>query len=337
MISPPAILLTDVAGYIPPGRECNLSKLEQFATDETFLREKIGSLRVARKAADQETSDLCVLAFERLAAKCGVRADEIDCLAVCTQNPDAHGIPHTAAVVHGKLGARDDCAAFDLSLGCSGFVYGLSLLPSFMAANGLRTGVLLTCDPYSKIVNPADKNTALLFGDAAAATLLRAAGPGVSGWAGVRFKFGTHGRSGDALHNRLPGRQLAMDGRAVFNFSATVVPKQIRALLADAGLSPDEIDLFLFHQGSKFIVDTLRKRLGLPEAKVPLRLDDLGNTVSSSIPLLLEEHLARPGLRRLLLSGFGVGLSWASGLLERVDAPAVAVDSTIPSPDKTEP
>jgi 3-oxoacyl-[acyl-carrier-protein] synthase-3 len=186
-----------------------------------------------------------------------------------------------------------------------------------MEANGFRTGLLLTCDPYSKILAPGDRNTALLFGDAAVATLLQA-DPASGGWLPTKFKFGTDGRSGRALHN--DAGTLTMEGRAVFNFSATAVPEQIKALLREAELTSAEIDLFLFHQGSKFIVDTLRKRLELPVEKVPLRLTEQGNTVSSSIPLLLEEQLARRDISRVVISGFGVGLSWASGLLERVPA-----------------
>jgi 3-oxoacyl-[acyl-carrier-protein] synthase-3 len=311
------ILLTDIAGFVPPGRVDNLPRLAELDTDEDFLRTKIGTTRVARMDAGTETSQLCAAAFASLAEKSGISARDLDCLVVVTQNPDGHGIPHTSAVVHEKIGARDDCAAFDLSLGCSGFVYALSVVEAFMRANGFRTGTILTCDPYSKILEPGDRNTALLFGDAAAATLLRASGPGVRGWKPSRFAFATCGASAEALHNR-DGR-LSMDGRAVFNFSATVVPDQIRALVAAAGLTFADIDLFVFHQGSKFIVDTLRKRLDLPEAKVPVALEDLGNTVSSSIPLALAPHLHRTDLRRILLSGFGVGLSWASGLLERVE------------------
>ena len=166
------------------------------------------------------------------------------------------------------------------------------------------------------MVDPANRNTALLFGDAAAATLLRA--DVAAGWKLGRFRFATRGTGHEALHNR--SGSLEMDGRGIFNFSATVVPDQIKAVVADAGLTFDDIDLFLFHQGSKFIVDTLAKRLGLPPSKVPLALEDLGNTVSSSIPLAFAPHLHRPDLRRVLVSGFGGGLSWATGLLERAES-----------------
>jgi 3-oxoacyl-[acyl-carrier-protein] synthase-3 len=306
------ILLTDIAGYVPPDRIDNLTRLAELETDEEFLRTKIGTTSVAR-AAGASTSELCVRAFERLAETSGITAQDLDLIVVVTQNPDGNGIPHTSGILHGRLGGRDDCAAFDLSLACSGFVYGLSLVESFMRTHALRTAVLFTCDPYSATVDAADRNTALLFGDAAAATLLRA--DARSGWKLGQFRFATRGSAHEAIHNR-SGR-LEMDGRGVFNFSATAVPEQIRALVADAGVTFEDIDLFLFHQGSKFIVDTLTKRLGLPPEKVPMTLADVGNTISSSIPLAFADHLHRPELRRVLISGFGGGLSWATGLLER--------------------
>lgn len=255
---------------------------------------------------------MCVRAFEGLDR----RPDAVDCLVVCTQNPDGSGLPHTSAVVHGKLGLPAQCACFDVSLGCSGYVYGLSIVQSFMQQNRLARGLLFTADPYSKIIDPKDKNTALLFGDAATVTLLDAAEqPGR--WRMGPFRFATRGKDGAALENR--AGTLAMNGRAVFNFSATEVPPQVSALLADAGLKAEDVDLFLFHQGSRFIVDQLAKRLDLPAAKVPVNLAEQGNTVSSSLPLLLQEHLGDSRLRRILLSGFGVGLSWASCLLTRAE------------------
>jgi 3-oxoacyl-[acyl-carrier-protein] synthase-3 len=311
------VLLTDIAGYIPAGRIDNLTRLTELETNEEFLRTKIGTTSVARKADTEETSDLCVRAFERLASQSGIAAADLDCIALVTQNPDGAGIPHTSAVVHGKLGAREDCAVFDLSLACSGFVYGLSLMQSFMEAQRFNTGVLFTCDPYSKVIDPNDRNTALLFGDAATATLLRASRPGLSGWKPGPFRFATRGSGGEAIQN--PNRLLSMDGRAVFNFSATALPEQIRAVAKDANLEFSDIDLFVFHQGSKFIVDTLTKRLGLPAARVPLAIENVGNTISSSIPLAFAPYIADRALRNVLISGFGGGLSWATGLLTRVD------------------
>lgn len=308
------IRIAAIGSYIPSGRESNHAKKEKFGLDHDFIVKKLGVEEVSRKASDEETSDLCVKAFADLEARLGQRIEAVDCLVVCTQNPDGAGLPHTSAIVHGKLGLPQVCACFDISLGCSGYVYSLSIMKSFMRDNGLSCGLLFTADPYSKIINPDDKSTVLLFGDAATATLLSDNSSG--GWAPGPFLFGTRGKDGGALANR--DGVLHMNGQAVFNFSATEVPLQVKALLKNAEFSPEDIDLFLFHQGSKYIVDTLAKRLSLPAAKVPLNLSGQGNTISSSLPLLLQDRLGDIHLRRILLSGFGVGLSWASCLLARV-------------------
>lgn len=302
-----------IGSYIPAGRESNYAKKVQFDIDDEFIRDKLGVEEVSRKGDAEETSDMCVKAYADLEVRLGRRIEAVDCLIVCTQNPDGDGLPHTSAIVHGKLGLPSECACFDLALGCSGYVYGLSVIKSFMRDNGMSSGLLFTADPYSKIIDPQDKNTVLLFGDAATVTLLREEERG--GWVPGPFRFGTCGKDGGALENR--SGTLHMNGRAVFNFSATAVPLQVTALLKDTDLAPADIDLFLFHQGSKFIVDQLAKRLGLPSNKVPLNLASQGNTVSSSLPLLLQTRLDDPQLNRLLLSGFGVGLSWASCLLAR--------------------
>lgn len=302
-----------IASYVPSDRISNFDRRDEFDLTEDFIVTKLGVEAVSRKAPEEETSTLCLKAFAALKEKVEFAPADVDCLIVCTQNPDGHGIPHTAAVVHGAIGAGDACAAFDISLGCSGYVYSLSIAKSFMEANGLKQGLVFTADPYSKILDPDDRNTVLLFGDGATVTLLQADADAL--WVPRRFLFATRGGEGAALHNN-SGR-LEMNGRAVFNFSATEVPPQVRALLGLCGLAPGDVDRYLFHQGSRYIVDTLARRLGLPADKVPCNLAAQGNTVSSSIPLLFEGVMTDPSVRRVLMAGFGVGLSWASCILER--------------------
>jgi len=306
-----------ISSYIPERYESNFDKKNQFEIDDDFIINKLGVLRVSRKLADEETSDMCVKAFHALRAKTSVSPAEIDCVIVCTQNPDAHGLPHTSAIVHGKLGGREDCASFDISLGCSGYVYGLSIAKSFLESNGFKKGLLFTADPYSKIINPSDKNTALLFGDAASVTLLSESTVDDVSWFPVKFLFGSLGKNGNALQNF--NGYLEMNGRAIFNFSAVSIPVQIKELLKSVGIIINEVDLFLFHQGSKYIIDTLQRRMNLPPEKVPCNLPRQGNTVSSSIPMLLENYLERENLNKIVLSGFGVGLSWASCLIQRIN------------------
>lgn len=299
-----------IASYLPNGRTSNLALMEQFDVDESFLASKIGVLERAHKDDSEETSDMALKALENLLTQTNLAREDIQVLIVVTQNPDTN-LPHVSGLVHGKAKLTADCAAFDISLGCSGYVYGLSIIKSFMDVNGLTCGVLITCDPYSKIIDQSDKSTALLFGDAATATLMgkepvMACGP---------FLFGTQGDLIGSLECR--NGTLQMNGREVFNFAATVVPKHIEKLLVKADIQKEDIDCYLFHQGSRYIVETLAKRLGLDHSKVRFGIEQIGNTVSSSIPLLLEHELKNKLSNKILLCGFGVGLSWASCICER--------------------
>lgn len=295
--------------YIPAGRIDNRQRIMQFGVDEAFLEDKTGMLRLAVRTQNEETSDLCCEAFSDLQNKSRLGANEVECIIVCTQNPDGRGLPHTSAIVHAKLGLPETCAAFDISLGCSGFVYGLSIIQGFMQANGFRKGVLFTADPYSKIIDERDRNTSLLFGDAATATLISDAPV----WRTGKFLFGSRGGESASIQIGRSSGKLSMNGRAVFSFSATVVPKNIIAMLAANHLAIEDIDCFAMHQGSRYLIDTIKKKLGVAEEKVPFVAADYGNTVSSSIPLLL--NVIQPDFRCAVIAGFGVGLSWASTVL----------------------
>jgi 3-oxoacyl-[acyl-carrier-protein] synthase-3 len=303
--------IENIGSYIPPSRISNYERREKFSIDAQFIEEKIGVKSVSRKGEEEETSDMCLTAFSDLVDRSGLQPAEVEALVVVTQNPD-HPIPHTSAIVHGRLGLPETCACFDVSLGCSGFVYGLSVITSFMAANGMKKGVLITADPYSKVVNPEDKNTALLFGDAAAATLISETPRLVPG----QFTFGTLGSEYDKLIAK--DGELYMNGRAVFNFAAKTIPPDIEKMVARNGVSLADIDRFLFHQGSKIIVETIARKLDAPLSRVPYAICDFGNSCASTIPLLIQTELDNPEVKLLAMSGFGVGLSWASGLLRRV-------------------
>ncbi|MEQ8228966.1 MAG: ketoacyl-ACP synthase III [Rhodospirillales bacterium] len=311
------ITVRAIASYVPEGFENNYDQAGRFGLDRDFIAEKIGVERVSRRAKGEETSDMCVRAFEALQAKTGLTTEGIDFLMVVTQNPDGAGLPQSSAVLHNKLDLSSDCASFDLSLACSGYVYGLSVATSFMETNGLKNGLLFTCDPYSKIINPQDKGTALLFGDAATVThLTEGAGPN-GAWRPHDFKFSTYGRHMNDV--KVTDGHLDMDGVAIVMFTAGTVPGVVHKVLTDAGLTMEDIDLFLFHQGSKFIIDSLSKRLGAPREKVPMHIAQQGNTVSSSIPLMFETYMDDKAHNRLLLNGCGVGLSMGTCLITRID------------------
>jgi 3-oxoacyl-[acyl-carrier-protein] synthase-3 len=301
--------INEIGFYIPNNYISNLEQISKFELDETFLKQKIGTNKLARKFIEQQTSDLCVKAFEDLENKVKINRESIDCLVLVTQNPDGDGLPHTSAIIHAKLNLSVNCAVFDISLGCSGYVYAISIIKSFMESNDLKNGLLFTCDPYSKIIDNNDKNTSMLFGDAATVTLFN----NKPNYFLDKFVFATSGIEANSLicNNGI----LSMNGRSVFNFCATEVPKQIKQLI-DNHNDSKEADIYLLHQGSKFIIDTIARKLNLDSYKVPCNIDGVGNTVSSSIPLLLKNYLHSSTLNTIILSGFGVGLSWASCILK---------------------
>ena len=303
-----------IANYVPTTRANNFALAEEFGLDADFVESKIGVVERAIKDTNEETSDMAVKALSALQDETGLGLDEIEVLVVVTQNPDFN-IPHVSGLVHGKMGLSENCATFDISLGCSGYVYGLNILLSFMEANGFTKGVLITADPYTKIIDPGDKNTVLLFGDAACATLI---GPKPV-YTCDGFAFGSRGDLKRALI--CEDGVLEMNGRDVFNFAATAVPKVVAKTFAKTGLHKEDIDAFLFHQGSRYILDALTKRMKLDPGVVIKGMSHTGNTVSSSIPLLLEEEMAGKARDRLLLCGFGVGLSYASCVCTRKEYP----------------
>ncbi|QJD99018.1 ketoacyl-ACP synthase III [Massilia forsythiae] len=300
-------------------------------------------IRARRLAAPGETAaDLAAAAAERLFAQGVVARAEIDFILLCTQAPD-YLLPTTACVLQERLGIARSAGALDFNLGCSGFVVGLSLAKGLVESGAARRVLLLTADTYSKYIHAQDRSVRTLFGDGAAATVVGAADAAApDGQAIGPFVFGTDGRgahdlivaTGGARHARdaasgvaqldangnLRSRDdLYMNGAEVFAFSLREVPKAIDALLDKAGLAKDDIDYFVLHQANRFMLDALRKKIGVAPEKLPIHMEDVGNTVSSTIPLTLIRMRAagqlRPGAR-LMLVGFGVGYSWAATILQ---------------------
>ncbi len=300
--------------------------------DENFIRQKVG-LESRYILGPEETGvSLSTKACERLFAKFPELRDEIDLLVCVTQTPDRR-LPQNSAAISGALELSNSTASFDISLGCSGYVYALSIVEGFLSATGLKNAVLVTCDPYSRIMDPADKATNCVFGDAATATWV--CQEGVGGRI-IATDFGTDGTGGDAitvpaggaaapmvsvLGLALPETEdlgLKMNGRAVFNFVNTRIPRSIRACLEKASLQNEDIDWFALHQGSTYMLEAMAKRAEIPLDRLCANIKLYGNTVSSSVPLLLYDLQESNYLRgkRVLVSGFGVGLSWATAVLE---------------------
>ncbi|WP_028694550.1 ketoacyl-ACP synthase III [Pseudomonas cremoricolorata] len=309
--------IKSIASYVPAQGVDNYAQGARFEKNEDFILGKIGSAFLPRKDAAQETSDLAVEAARALFVNNpSLDPRSIDALIVVTQNGDEEGLPHTSAIVQDKLGLSTSVAAFDVSLGCSGYVYGLYAIKGFMEAAGLKNGLLITADPYSKIVDPNDRNTTMLFGDAATATWMAEG----ADWQLGQARFGTDGAG--AAHLKVSDGTFFMNGRQVFNFALLKVPAHLRELLEASDLQSSDIDAFCIHQGSAAIVDAVARRFEEeldekhPEKFVKDMLET-GNTVSSSIPLLLEKHMFGGTWRRVAISGFGVGLSWGSAILQR--------------------
>lgn len=307
------ITINAISNYIPQQSVDINARAADVGIEQDFINNKLGIENLPIKSQQQETSDLGVEAVKSLLESSNLNIEDIDCLIVCTQNPDEYGLPHTSAIIHDKLGLHKQIACFDISLGCSGYIYGLKVAQGMMLANDYNNAILVTADPYSKIINAQDRNTSLLFGDAASATWLGREGS----WELGKALLNTDGSGHRNIINI--DQKLHMDGRQVFNFALTHAPKQIIDLLELAGYDIDHIDRFYLHQGSKYIVDSIRKRMKLAEEKVPANINQTGNTVSSSIPLLLEQDLDNPDLKNIILCGFGVGLSWGTILLHRAD------------------
>ena len=291
----------------------------RFEFKPDFLEVKLGIDRRYRARWGDTTSDMCAAAVDQLLTEAGEGPEAIDALIVVTLNPD-YIMPHTAALVQQKCGLAKRVASFDVALGCSGYVYGLSLADSMMRSDGFSRVVLVTAVNFSRITDPNSRATVPIFGDAATATLLTTDNPRY--FLG-RCTYGTDGSMAEAIIVRGSGTAgegdglLEMDGRGVFNFMMREVPPDVERCLELNGLEKDDVTLWVFHQASKYMVETLAGRLGIPPERVILDLQDGGNTSSCTIPLTLRRRvLDSENLPEIIgLSGFGVGASWASSFL----------------------
>lgn len=328
-----------IASYIP---KKILSNDELAAIYSGWSSEKIlakTGIRERRIAAEDETAaDMATQAARNLFEHGNFFPSDIDFIIFCTQAPD-YILPTSACIIQHALGIPKSAGAIDINLGCSGFVYALSLANGLIASAAARTVLVLTADTYSKFIHPLDKSVRTLFGDGATAALVgiaesdaRSLGPFVFGTDGSGAKHlmvetggsrvarsaETSEETEDASGNVRSRDNLFMDGSAVMAFTLKEVPRAVLALLERTGLSHDDVDYFVLHQANRFMLDALRKKLGVPEEKLPIRMELVGNTVSSTIPLVLAEMLDNNELagKRIMLVGFGVGLSWAACMIQ---------------------
>lgn len=302
-----------ISSYIPEQRINNFEQADALGETEEFITRKIGAHELPCMPEGMETSDMAVAAVRKLSQEHGLPLDDLEAVILVTQNGDGEGLPHTAAIVQSKLELKGRIAAFDISLGCSGYVYGLSVVKGLMEQVGIKNAVLVTADPYSKVVDRQDRVTTLLFGDAATATWLTED----SIWKFGKPILDTDGSGAENLI--VNGQKLHMNGRQVFNFASKQVPKQIKEFLRENELEPTEVDVYCLHQGSASIVEAVARRFPDVSDRFLSDIRQTGNTVSSSIPLLLEQLLEKSNVNKVIISGFGVGLSWATNLIYRED------------------
>lgn len=273
---------------------------------------------------DQTTADLCYVAAERLIEQLGWERGSVDALIFVSQTPD-YILPATACVLQSRLGLPTTVAAFDVNLGCSGYVYGLWLASS-LVRGGCRRVILLAGDTISRIVDPEDRGTVMLFGDAGSATAIEAestASPGFyslgSDGSGAEYLKIACGNRSLSRNDKAASDTLYMEGSEIFNFTVSRIPELISATLEAEIKKTEDIDYYIFHQANTFIIKYIAKKLNVDMSRVPVNIGQFGNTSSASIPLVMTSMLAEPLIQkptRLMLTGFGVGYSWAAAALE---------------------
>ena len=323
-----------------PARSLTNEELKAQYPDWDFdrLEKRTGVFRRYIADPGETALDLAVRASETLLGDGSFKPEEIDAVIFCTQTPD-YVMPPNACLLHGRLGLKPTALAFDITLACSGYIYGLQLGASLIRSGAASRVLLATADTYSRFIHDGDRATRCLFGDGGAVTILSASdnGRGIRdircGTAGTHFdKFmiqaggmrcprseATARETVDRSGNVRTLEHIQMDGLGVLSFFNATIPPAVRELLAQNGCSTDAVDLFVFHQASQIALDSLTNALRIPREKMVYDLADTGNLVSASIPVALsrafESGRARAG-QLALLCGFGVGLSWGAALVD---------------------
>jgi 3-oxoacyl-[acyl-carrier-protein] synthase-3 len=331
--------LSAIEYYLPErtvSTEGLAAEFPEWSVDKIDAKTGIQERHIA--APDECASDMAVAAARKLFDSGACLSGQIDYILLCTQSPD-YFLPTTACLIQDRLGIPKTAGALDFNLGCSGYIYGLGLAQGLIASGQAGKILLLTAETYSKYLNPRDRSVRTIFGDAAAATLVSAVdsphpliGP---------FVYGTDGSGGpnlivpaggarcprtaetavaaqEAGGNARSGNDVFMNGAEIFNFTIDVIPQTVDDLLRKAELGLEDVDLFVFHQANRYMLEHLRKRLRIPQEKFQTTMSHCGNTVSSTIPIALK-HAARerslPKGARVMLVGFGVGYSWGATLV----------------------
>lgn len=293
-------------------------------TNDEWIRTRtgIGERRIA--STESGTSHMAAEAAREALQQAGILAEDLDIIILATSTPDSC-FPSGACEVQAAIGAKK-AVAFDISAACSGFIFALNTVHSFFQAGIYKTGLVIGADTLSKIIDWQDRGTCVLFGDGAGAAVVRAEESGI-----LHMTMGSDGSKGSALaciarttDNFLTGKEpelgyMTMDGQEVFKFAVKTVPEAIKTVLSESGTHIDEIKYFVLHQANYRIFESIAKRLKIPMEKFPTNLERFGNTSGATIPILLDEMNREGKLERgdkIVLAGFGAGLTWGATLLE---------------------
>jgi 3-oxoacyl-[acyl-carrier-protein] synthase-3 len=310
-----AVSITGLGSQVPERVMTNDELSTMMDTSDEWIVSRTG-IRERRIAAEGETlSDLALPAVREALEDAGLKGSELDLVIVATVTPDM-AFPATAAIIADEIGAHD-AGAYDLSAGCTGFMYGVAQAYGMLAGGLAQRALVVGGDVLSKILDWTDRRTAVLFGDGAGAVVMERVGSG--GFLG--FELGADGSGGRELF--LPaGGKVQMNGREVFKFATRVLVSSGEAVLAECGRTVDEVDVYVPHQANVRIIDYATQKLGIPDDRVVIDVDRYGNTSSGSIPLALADAKADGRLaagRLVLMTGMGAGLTWGSGLIEWTD------------------
>ena len=317
--------ISEIETYFPEKKVTNEDLQKEFpewSPEKIF--NKVGVKQRYTASAEETVLELAVKASEKLLKK--IDKNEIDFILFCTQSPDYH-LPTTACILQDRLGLRKNIGALDFNLGCSGFVYGLSIAKGLIATGVAQNILLVTAETYTKYLRKSDKSNRTIFGDGAVATLIQ------KDEAKENFQFilGTDGSGYDNLivrngggRNRInkedeAGNCLYMNGQNIFIFTVEKIPVLVKEILEKNNLTENDVDYYVFHQANAHILRKQREILEIPEEKFYINLEKYGNTVSSTIPIALKDALETGKVKRgqkIMLIGFGVGLSWGATIVE---------------------
>jgi len=326
--------------YHLPERQLTNEDLEKEGVfDAKKIFEKTGIKSRHISAEGETSSDLAYQAVEKLITKNNIDRNSIDYLIFCTQSPD-YILPTSSCILQNRLNLSTKTACFDFNLGCSGYVYGLFLSKALIESKQARRVLFLTGETYTKSIYAKDKSNRTIFGDAGSATMIEfeesekeymhsfVLGTDGSGYQNLIIPHGGFRHPIDSTSdeektdidgNVRTNRSLFMNGSEIFSFTISAVPKIYNECLEKAKLNQSDIDFYLFHQANAFMINYLVKKMKIPQEKVLMNMENIGNTVSNTLPILLKDYLEKGVIKegmKLMLLGFGVGYSYGANIIE---------------------